>query len=233
MSRAPEVAMVLAAGRGTRMGALSLARPKPLLEVGGRALIDHALDRLLAAGVRRAVVNLHWLGGMIRGHLAGRRAPEIVFSEEAELLETGGGVRRALPLLGPAPFFSLNADAVWTGPEPLPALAASWDAARMGALLQLAPRARAAAHAGRGDFFRGADGRLSRRGAAASAPYVFTGAQIVAPEAFAETPEGPFSTNLVWDRLIAEGRLYGQVHEGGWVDVGTPEGLRAAEAALA
>ncbi len=232
MSR-PSAAMVLAAGRGTRMGALTADRPKPLIEVRGRALIDIALDRLLAAGVRRAVVNLHYLGAMLRAHLAGRAAPEIAFSEEAELLETGGGVKRALQLLGPAPFLSLNADAVWTGPEPLPPLVAAWAPARMGALLQLVPRARAVAHAGRGDFFLGDDGRLSRRGGAASAPYVFTGAQVIAPEAFAETPDGPFSTNLVWDRLIEEGRLFGQVHPGGWVDVGTPDGLAAAEAAMA
>ncbi|MFV0474779.1 MAG: nucleotidyltransferase family protein [Pikeienuella sp.] len=229
----PSRAMVLAAGFGTRMGALTADRPKPLLPVAGRALIDHALDYLAAAGVARAVVNLHYRGEMIRAHLAGRAAPEITFSEEDEILETGGGLRKALPLLGEAPFFTINADAIWTEPAPLSPLVGAWDGARMGALLLLTPRENAVSHAGRGDFFMEPDGRLRRRGAAEAAPYIFPGAQIIAPGAFADTPEGAFSTNLVWDRLIAEGRLYGAVHRGAWVDVGTPEGLAAAERALA
>lgn len=231
--KAPDAGMVMAAGRGTRMGALTERTPKPLLTVAGRPLIDHALDHLAAAGVRRAVVNLHHLGAMIRAHLAERATPEIVFSEEAELLETGGGVAKALPLLGPRPFYVMNADAVWTGPPPLPPLAAMWDGERMGALLHLARRQDAIGYTRGGDFRLGADGRLTRRGGAAAAPYVFTGAQIVAPEAFADAPAGAFSTNLVWDRLIAAGRLFGVVHGGAWVDVGTPEGLRLAGEALA
>lgn len=227
----PERAMVLAAGFGTRMGALTAELPKPLLEVAGRALIDHALDHLAAVGVGRAVVNLHHLGGMIRSHLAGRTAPLIEFSEEAAILETGGGVAQALPLLGPEPFYCMNADAIWTGPAPLPALSGAWDGGRMGALLLLVAREDAVSHAGPGDFFVDAAGRLTRRGAATSAPFVFTGAQIIAPGAFAGAPEGAFSTNLVWDRLIGEGRLFGAVHRGGWVDVGTPAGLRLAERA--
>lgn len=225
----PRTAMVMAAGFGTRMKALTADRPKPLLEVKGRALIDRALDHCVAAGVPRAVVNLHYLGDMIRAHLAGRTAPEIVFSPEDPVLETGGGVVRALPLLGVGPFYTLNPDALFTGPAPLPALAAAWDPARMDALLLLVPRDAAVAHKGAGDFFRDG-GRLTRRGAAAEAPFVYTGAQIIAPEAFAGAPDGAFSLNLIWDRLLAAGRLHGVVHRGGWVDVGTPEGLAAAEA---
>ncbi|WP_340107961.1 nucleotidyltransferase family protein [Pikeienuella sp. HZG-20] len=229
----PRRAMVLAAGFGTRMGALTAGTPKPLLRVAGRALIDHALDHLAAAGVARAVVNLHYLGAQIRRHLAGRTAPEVVFSEEAGILETGGGVALALPLLGPEPFYTMNSDAIWTGPAPLPALAAGWDGARMAARLLLVPRAAAIGHAGAGDFFMDEAGGLTRRGAAQTAPFVFTGAQIIAPGAFKDAPEGAFSTNLIWDRLIGEGRLFGVAHAGGWVDVGTPEGLRLAEEALA
>ncbi len=228
----PSAAMVLAAGFGTRMGALTRDRPKPLIPVAGRALIDHALDHVRDAGVPRAVVNLHYRGDQIRAHLAWRTAPLVAFSDEAEILETGGGIVRALPLLGPDPFFTLNADAVWTGPAPLPCLAAGWDATRMSALLHLVPRSAAIGYTRSGDFFCDADGRLSRRGVAAVAPYVFTGAQIIAPAAFADAPDGAFSTNLIWDRLIGQGRLFGVVHAGTWVDVGTPEGLLLAEAAL-
>ncbi|SET85619.1 nucleotidyltransferase family protein [Oceanicella actignis] len=236
---APRVAMIMAAGLGTRMGALTADRPKPLLRAGGRALIDHALDRALEAGVTRAVVNLHWKADQLRAHLAARTRPRIVFSDESDqLLETGGGIVRALPLLGEAPFYTLNSDAVWSGPAPLARLAAAWDPARMDALLLLVPRARAAAHAGRGDFFiepADAEGpaRLARRGARPEAPFVHTGAQIIAPGAFADAPRGAFSTNVIWDRLLARGRLFGVVHHGGWVDVGTPAGLAAAEALLA
>ncbi|MEM8752306.1 MAG: nucleotidyltransferase family protein [Pseudomonadota bacterium] len=230
---APRVAMALAAGFGTRMGALTRDRPKPLIEVAGRALIDHALDDAAAAGVERAVVNLHYLGEMIAEHLADRERPEIAFSPEEALLDTGGGVLRALPLLGPDPFFCLNADAIWTGARPLPALAAAWDPARMGAVLHLVRRDDARGHAGSGDFFADDDGRLVRRGGAAAAPFVFTGAQILTPAAFEGAPGGAFSTNLIWDRLIDERRLFGVVHEGAWIDVGSPAGLALAEEALA
>lgn len=225
-------AMVLAAGFGTRMGALTRDRPKPLIEVAGKALIDHALDAALAAGVAKAVVNLHYRGEQIADHLAGRAAPEIAFSPEEEILETGGGVKRALPLIGAAPFFCLNADAIWTGEAPLPTLASVWDGAA-GALLHLVRREDALGHKGAGDFFQDPDGRLARRGDAAEAPYVFTGAQILDPTAFDGTPDGAFSTNLVWDRLIEAGRLFGVVHQGAWIDVGAPDGIALAEKALA
>lgn len=228
----PVAAMVMSAGFGTRMGALTKDKPKPLIPVAGRALIDHALDHVAAAGITRAVVNLHYLGEQIRDHLAVRVAPVVTFSDEAEILETGGGIVQALPLLGTDPFVTVNADAIWTGPAPLPALIAAWDGAKMGALLHLVPREAAIGYTRAGDFFCDADGGLTRRGEAGSAPYVFTGAQIITPGAFAGAPEGAFSTNIIWDRLIAEGRLFGVVHSGAWVDVGTPEGLVLAEKAL-
>jgi MurNAc alpha-1-phosphate uridylyltransferase len=227
--------MVLAAGFGTRMGALTRSCPKPLLSVAGRALIDHALDAAAAAGVRRAVVNLHYLGGQIRAHLAGRTAPEILFSDEQpQILDTGGGVRQALPLLGLGAFFALNSDALFAGRNPLGLLAGAWQPGRMDALLLLVPMAQARAYSRAGDFFLDAEGRTPRRrGAAASAPLVFSGAQILAPGALERAPDGPFSLNLVWDRLIAEGRLAAITYPDGWVDVGTPEGLAEAERALA
>lgn len=233
-ARGIESAMVLAAGFGTRMRPLTDARPKPLLEVGGRTLIDRTLDLVAEAGIERAVVNLHYLGAMIRAHLAGRTRPAIAFSEEAPaILDTGGGVAQALPLLGPRPFFVLNTDALWLGPNPLELLAAGWREG-LAALLLLVPRAQARAHGGPGDFDLAAEGATPRRrGAAATAPFVYTGAQILAPEAFADAPAGAFSLNLVWDRLIAEGRLAALTYPGAWVDVGTPEGLAAAGRALA
>ena len=232
---APRTAMILAAGFGTRMRPLTEARPKPLIPVAGRALIDHALDRAEAAGVTRAVVNLHDRGGMIRAHLADRAAPEIVFSEEQpEILDTGGGVALAAQrgLLGAAPVIVMNADAIWTGGDPLAALSAAWEPETMAACLLLVPRSRARAYTRPGDF-RLEDGRPVRRGAAAEAPCVYTGAQILDPAVLADAPEGAFSMNLVWDRLLAEGRLGAAVHPGGWVDVGTPAGIAEAEAALA
>lgn len=229
----PDTAMVLAAGFGTRMRPLTDRLPKPLIEVAGRTLLDRTLDLAAAAGIAWAVVNLHHRAGMIRAHLAGRERPAIAFSEEMpEILETGGGIRRALPLLGDGPFLAVNSDAVFAGPNPLAALAGQGLAEGAGALLLLVPRAAARGHAGPGDFFLEGD-RPVRRGAAAAAPFVYTGAQLLAPAAFADTPEGPFSVNLVWDRLIAAGRLRAMLHPGPWVDVGTPAGIAEAEAALA
>ncbi|MEL7464243.1 MAG: nucleotidyltransferase family protein [Pseudomonadota bacterium] len=231
MDDAPNTAMVLAAGFGTRMGALTADRPKPLLTVGGKTLLDRALDECAAAGVSRAVVNLHYLGDMIRKALHERVMPAIVFSEETEILETGGGVANASPLLGEAPFFTMNADAVWTGMRPLPQLSSDWRDG-IDALLLLAPVERAIGYTRAGDFFAGDDGGLTRRGDKARAPYVYTGAQIIRPEAFADAPDGAFSLNVIWDRLIAEGRIGAVVHDGEWVDVGTPDGLCLAERAV-
>lgn len=226
---APHTAMVLAAGFGTRMGALTAAKPKPMLPVNGRPLIDHALDRCVEAGVRRAVVNLHYRGDQIRDHLAKRTGLSVLFSEEAEILETGGGVIHAAPLLGADPFYTINSDAIWAGPQPLPCLAAAWDDDRMDALLLLVRRQDAVGYTRAGDFELTA-GRPVRRGAAASAPYVYTGAQILSPRALRHAPpQAAFSLNLIWDALLASGRLFAVVHDGPWVDVGTPDGLTLAE----
>lgn len=228
---APSAAMIFAAGLGTRMGALTRDRPKPLIPVGGATLLDHALALVRDAGIARVVVNTHAHAAQVAAHLA-RVAPEAAVSHEPERLETGGGLRRALPLLGPGPVVTLNADMVWTGPNPLAALAAAW-APGMGALLCLVPRASATGHAGPGDFFLAADGRLARRGEAEAAPYVYAGAEIIDTAALDGFDAPAFSLNPVWDRLIAGGRLHGIVHPGGWVDVGRPEGIALAEAVLA
>ncbi len=225
----PVAAMIFAAGLGTRMGALTRDRPKGLIEVAGRPLVDHALALAEDAGVGRIVVNTHAHAGLMQAHLA-RRAPWAIVSHEPELLETGGGLRRARPLLGTSPVFTLNADMVWTGRNPLGALAAAWDGTRMGALLCLVPRDAAMGHAGPGDFFRSGEGELTRRGTEPLADFVYAGAQIIDTGALAEFPEGAFSLNLVWDRMLAEGRLFGVVHSGGWADIGTPAGLARAEA---
>ena len=227
----PQAVMIFAAGLGTRMGALTRDRPKPLIEVAGRPLIDHALALVRAAGIRRIVVNSHAHADQLGAHLA-RVAPEALLSHEPELLETGGGLRRALALLGPGPLFTLNADMVWRGPNPLTALAAAWEPG-LGGLLCLVPRAAATGHAGPGDFFLGPDARLRRRGAAATADFVYAGAQIIDPAPVAAFPAKAFSLNPVWDALIAQRRLAGVVHPGGWVDVGRPEGIALAAAELA
>ena len=225
-----KTAMIMAAGFGTRMGALTAATPKPLLPVAGKPLIDHALDYCAAAGVTRHVVNLHYLGDQLRDHLDARS--DIAFSEEAEILDTGGGVTQALPLLGRDPFYTLNSDAIFTGPPPLQTLADAWAGEDMDALLLFVRREAAIGYTRAGDFSL-AGGRPVRRGEADSAPYIYAGAQIIRPEAFADAPSGAFSTNFIWDRLAEAGRLSAVVYDGGWVDVGTPEGLKLADEALA
>lgn len=225
----PTTAMIMAAGFGTRMGALTASTPKPLLPVAGRALIDHALDYCAAAGVTRHVINLHYLGGQIRDHLATR--DDVVFSEEPEILETGGGVTHALPLLSDTPVYTVNSDAIFVGPPALPVLANAWWPDEMDALLLMVRRKAAIAYTRAGDF-RLEGRRPVRRGEAATAPYVYSGAQIIRPEAFADAPNGAFSTNVIWDRLNAKGKLAAVVYDGAWVDVGTPEGLKLADEAL-
>jgi MurNAc alpha-1-phosphate uridylyltransferase len=229
-------AMILAAGLGQRMRPITDTLPKPLVRIGGKAMLDHALDRLAEAGVEEAVVNVHHLAAQIERHVAGRAQPRITISDErAELLETGGGVKKALPLLGAEPFFHVNSDSLWseTGPSNMAAMAARWDAAGMDMLLLLARREGSVGFDGRGDFFRGDDGLLTRRGSAESAPYVYAGVAIMKPELFADTPDGPFSLNLLFDRAIATGRLHGLVLDGQWLHVGTPEAITPAEAAFA
>ena len=223
----PGAILLFAAGFGTRMGDLTRTRPKPLIEVAGRPLIDHALALADAAGIARKVVNAHYRAEQIAAHLAAR--PDIAVSlEEPEILDTGGGLRHALPLLAADPVFTLNTDAVWTGPNPLATLAQGWDAGRMDALLLLVPPARAHGHRGAGDFAIAADGALTR----GPGP-VYTGAQIIAAAALDGLPDGPVSLNAAWDVLIARGRLFGALHPGGWCDVGHPGGIAEAEAMLA
>ncbi len=227
----PRTAMVLAAGRGERLRPLTDATPKPLIEVAGRALIDHALDGLADAGVELAVVNLWHRADAIGRHLAGRERPRIALSREDELMDTGGGVAKALPRLGAAPFYVLGSDGLWRGGETpaLERLAAGWDDAAMDALLLLQPVDTAAGFDGAGDFFLEPTGRLRRRGEAARAPYAFTSIQIMHPRAFDRCPGGAFSNNLIWDRALESGRLWGLVHDGEWCHVGTPAALAAAE----
>lgn len=229
-------AMVLAAGLGQRMRPITDTLPKPLVAIGGKPMLDHALDRLAEAGVTDAVVNVHHLAAQIETHVASRTNPRVTISDErALLLETGGGVRKALPLLGREPFFHVNSDSLWseTGRSNMSAMVEAWDGAAMDMLLLLARREGSVGFDGRGDFFRADDGLLTRRGSAESAPYVYAGVAIMKPELFADTPEGPFSLNLLFDRAIAAQRLHGLVLEGQWLHVGTPEAIAPAEAAFA
>jgi len=231
---APRRAIVLAAGLGERMRPLTDTLPKPLLELHGQTLLDYILDRLDEAGVAEAVVNLFYLGDMIEAHLAGRARPRVAFSREAERLETGGGVRHALPLLGEDPFYVINGDIRWLdGRTPaLLRLAEAWDPAQMDALLLLHPTAFAVGYEGAGDFVLGPDGRLRRRREREVAPFVFAGLQILHPRLFAETPEGPFSLNRIYDAAQEAERLWGLRHDGEWFHIGTPAGLAQVEAEL-
>src|SRR6266508_4584211 len=231
----PKRAMVLAAGLGTRMRAFNGKPPKPLVQVGGKALIDYVLDRLAEQGVERAVVNVHHLAEQIERHLAARQQPKIVLSDERrELLGTGGGVVRALPELGAAPFFHINSDTIWIdGVKPnLGRLAAAFDPADMDALLLLAAAATSIGYSGRGDFKMAPDGRLTRRGEREVVPFVYAGAAILTPAFFAGAPEGPFSMSPLFDRAAEAGRLFGLRLEGVWMHVGTPAAVKAAEAAI-
>ena len=233
---APSTAMVLAAGLGTRMRPLTDDRPKALVELAGKPLIDHMLDRLAQAGAQRAVVNVHYFADQLEAHLKGRAHPRIVISDEREqLLETGGGLKKARALLGEDPIWAANIDSVWTeGSTPgLSALAQTWDPQGMDACLLLAPLERTLGFDGKGDFFLGEDGRLSHRGERPAAPYAYIGVQIIKPQAVDDGPEGPFSLFGVWMRMIAQGRLYGVVLDGFWMHVGDPEAVKDAEARLA
>ncbi len=226
MRPTPEAVMIFAAGFGTRMGALTADRPKPLIPVAGRPLIDHGLALADAADVPRKVVNVHYRAEALAEHLADR--PDVALSHEVpDILDTGGGLRQALPMLGDDPVFTLNSDAAWTGPNPLRTLADSW-ASGMDGLLLLVPAEDARGRSAPGDFDMDAEGRISRGG-----PYVYTGAQIIDPAGLVGFPQAAFSLNLLWDALIAQGRLYGALHSGGWCDVGTPQGIIEAEAMLA
>jgi MurNAc alpha-1-phosphate uridylyltransferase len=232
----PEVAMVMAAGLGRRMLPLTATRPKPLVPVAGKPLLDHCLDHLRAAGVRKAVVNVHYLADVLEAHLRDAvTGLEIAVSDErTQLLETGGGLVHALPLIDADPFLVVNSDNLWIdGPvDSLRLLASEWDDKRMDALLLLVPLARAYCHTGHGDFQMTATGELRRSNGAA--PFVYTGIQMVSKRLFeGGVPEGPFSTNILWDRAIEAGRCYGSVHQGLWFDVGAPPNIDKAEQILA
>lgn len=232
-------AMVLAAGYGLRLRPLTETTPKPLVAVAGRTMLDRALDSLAASGVIHAVVNVHHLGAQIEARLTERARmglePTTDVSPEAQLLDTGGGIKNALPRLGTAPFLAVNADIVWEdGPSPaLKRLAAAYDETTMDALLLLVTRKCAVGFDGPGDFFRGDDGRLVRRGEKPSAPYVYAGLQMLTPKLFDGAPDGAFSLNRLYDRAVARGRLFGLVHDGAWYHVGTPEALKDADRLLA
>ena len=233
MTAIPTHAMILAAGLGMRMRPLTLTLPKPLLPVAGRTMLDRVLDHLDAVGCVHRVVNIHWLPDALRAHLAGR--PNITLSAETELLDTGGGIARALPWLGERAFYACNADIVWRdGNSPaLARLAAAWEDRRMDALLLLQPTAGAFGYDGAGDFLIDGEGRLSRRPPGGDSPFLFAGVQILHPRLFAAAPPGPFSLNLLYDRAAAAGRLYGLVHDGAWYHIGTPAALAEASVLLA
>ncbi len=227
-------AMVLAAGLGERMRPITDSLPKPLVPVQGRAMLDTILDRLEAAGIEEVVINTHYLGQMIQDHLAARGTPRIVFSPEDDLLETGGGIKKALPLLGEDAFFALNGDVCWLDGQTaaLRRLAAAWDPEKMDALLLLHPTALLLAYEGVGDYVMAPDGRLRRRREREIAPFIFAGIQILHPRLFAGAPEGPFSLNRLYDKAQEAERLWGIRHDGEWYHVGTPESLREVEDAL-
>jgi len=227
--------MVLAAGLGTRMRPFNGHIPKPLVEVGGKALIDCVLDRLAAAGVERVVINVHHLAEQIERHVQGRTRPRIIISDEREaIMGTGGGVAKALPALGDAPFFHVNSDTIWIdGVKPnLTRLAAAFAPARMDALLLLASTATSIGYAGRGDYAMTPDGRLTPRGERDVVPFVFAGAAILAPALFRGAPTGAFPLTALFNRAAEAGRLHGLRLEGVWMHVGTPDAVAAAEAAI-
>jgi N-acetyl-alpha-D-muramate 1-phosphate uridylyltransferase len=232
----PKMAMVLAAGLGKRMRPITDTLPKPLIKVGGKTMLDHALDRLTEAGVETVVVNVHYLAGQIEAHLSDRKHPRIQISDERKaLLETGGGVRKALPLLGNEPFLHFNSDSLWVehGRSNVADLVAAWNPERMDMLLLLARREQSIGFDGAGDFNRSENGVLARRGGAPSAPFIYAGVAIIKPKLFDNTPDGPFSLNMQFDRAIAAGRLHGHILDGTWLHVGTPDAIAPANAQFA
>ena len=232
MINMPHTAMVLAAGMGTRMRPLTDATAKPLLEVAGRSLMDRLLDNLVGAGVARAVINVHWCADLVEAHLAKRADIEIIISDEREkVLETGGGLAKARPLLGDDPIFVVNTDAFWepTGAEPLIALAKSFKKELMDEFLLLADRKRCLGFPGAGDFFRDDKGVLSRRGEAVSAPWDYAGVRILKPQLYDGAPVEPFSANRIWNDLIPKARLHGLPLDRFWLHVGDPDALKHAE----
>ncbi|WP_417806511.1 nucleotidyltransferase family protein [Thioclava sp.] len=225
MRDTPQSVMLFAAGFGTRMGDLTKTRPKPLVEVAGKPLIDHALDIIDEAGVERVVANVHYLADQVEDHLAGRNV--MISDERAQILETGGGLRKALGLLGKGPVMTLNTDAVWRGENVITKLRTHWDGTEMDALLALVRPENALGHRGKGDFAMDAQGGLTR-----GEGYVYTGAQILNPAGIGSVSKDAFSLNLLWDEMIARGRVYGVIYDGGWCDVGQPSSIALAESLL-
>jgi len=237
LSKVP-AAMIMGAGLGLRMRPLTDDRPKPLVTVGGKTLIDHSIDRLVAAGVTLVVVNVHYKAEMLRAHLAKRHDVKIVFSDETEkLLDTGGGVVKAMPHFGEAPFFIINSDSIWieNGAPVLSSMLAEWNESRMDGLLLLADMKTALGYEGTGDFALKSDSHLirARDAQAGDGVFAYPGIQIAHPRMFTDAPEGAFSTNIMWDRAIAGRRLFGTVMDGAWIHVGTPQAREEAEATLA
>jgi MurNAc alpha-1-phosphate uridylyltransferase len=230
----PKSAMVMAAGYGTRLRPLTDTVPKAMVKVLGRPMIDVVLDRLAAAGVERAVINLHHLGEVIRDHLKSRNDIEIVYSEEKEILETGGGTKKALPLLGSDPFFTVNAKIIWLNgrEDALHRLAKAWDPERMDSLLLLHPTVTAIGYDGPGDFLMDQEGKLKRRPEWEVAPFLYSGVSITHPRLFDASPDGAYSVNILWNRAIEQGRLAGIRHDGEWYHVSTPQHLREVEREL-
>jgi len=233
---ASDTAMVLAAGLGKRMRPLTAAQPKPLVRVAGKALIDHALDRLASAGVAKAVVNVHYLADALEVHVRERAAPAVTISDERDkLLETGGGIVKALQAgLLPDPFFTVNSDNIWLeGPrDAFGDLSRAWDPEKMDALLLLVPHSTAHNYEGKGDFHMDPSGKVSRRRSGRVAPFIYSGIQLVSHRLFEDAPEGPFSTNVLWNRAIEADRLYGVRFTGEWFEVGHPDAIAPTEAAL-
>lgn len=227
MTNTPNSVMLFAAGFGTRMGELTKDRPKPLIKVAGKPLLDHALEIANSAGIETKVVNAHYKSDQIVTHLKGRDDTRVVI-EEPDVLDTGGGLRNALPLLSDGPVFTMNTDAVWTGANPIEELRAAWDPDRMDALLLLIRKDRAVGYTRDGDFMMDEDGRLTR-----GPGYVYSGVQILRTEGLKFVPDRVFSLNILWDSMLLDERIFGVVHDGGWADVGHPDGITLAEGMLA
>jgi len=227
----PESAMVFAAGFGTRMGSLTKRTPKPMIRVGGRPLIDHALEQVRNGGIRRIVVNTHYLFEQIESHLATMNDVTVV-RETPDILDTGGGLRNALPHLCSNPVCTLNSDYVWSGHSPFKTLSEAWDPERMDGLILMLTHDQALGYVGPGDFCLGNDGRLAKPMAGGRKALVYAGAQIIKTDSLAEIPERSFSVSLLWQKMIRSGRLFGIRHTGGWVDVGHPAGIACAESFL-
>lgn len=236
MSAKPiQTAMIMTAGLGTRMAPLTDDCPKPLLQVGGKALVDHVIDRLVAAGITRIVANLHYKADMMRAHLSNRSDVEILFSDEtAALLETGGGIKKALPLLGAKEFIVANTDAFWIEGygSNLKMLNRIWDPGRMDSLILCAPTTNAYGSISRGDFMMKGDGRLERRGVSTTVPFMMAGIYILKANLFDETPSGPFSTNLLWNRALEARTLFGFRLEGAWLNASRPQDIAIIERTL-